>query len=691
MQDGVLRTWLVACILFWGLGCAHIPKDSYGVSKLSFRGVEALDPGALSACLVTEQRERFTLGLTGLRNPTCGEPPFDRARLAAGLFAWPWTAWPVYDEAVFRLDLSRIERWYKARGYYGAHIEEVTFDPSGAEHSDVAACGERGCPLDITVRVVEGEPVRITALRWEGLSELPRAVRRRVEQLEELRVSHIFDEARYDSLRSHAAKVLGDAGYARAVVRGHVLIDPERNTAEVTLFVDPGNVCRVGAVRVESRTAVPHEPILAASGLKTGALYNDDALEDAQRAIYALGAFSAVTVRGDRDKPGDDIDIVLEVEPRRESQWTVGGGMLNGVLTTGIIAPEWVSVPQWDLHLTGSYENRNFRGGLRRLRIENRPRMLFLAAFPEVPGDSPRFGNLFRVDFSQPGVIEARTRLRAQFFWDNGPDPFLLFFRNTFGASVGLERGFLKQRLMVAAAVHQEFMVVGGRQPIVDDAPASYELPFLEQRASLDLRNDAANPDYGMYFALASQQAFKLSDRGWNYIRLTPDVRGYLPVGLGMVLAARFALGYLHIFKAGSRLDAESQELGPQTYRFRGGGAQSNRGFAPGLLGDGIQGGMRRWESSVELRVPFTQSLSVALFCDMGDVHAGKSFRFTHLNTAFGGGIRYRTLVGPIRFDVGVRPKGLQRIGGGAGSDDTTKFFGKRFEGAVHITIGEPF
>lgn len=689
MQDGFARIWMVACILC--LGCAHIPKESYGISKLSLRGMEALDSGALRACLVTEQRNRLTLGLTGLRNPECGQPPFDRARIATDLFAWPWTTWPLYDEAVFRLDLSRIERWYQARGYYGVRIDEITFDPGGAEHSDLAACGERGCPLDITVTIVEGEPVRITALHWEGLQDLPAPVRRRVQKLDGIKVTDIFDEARYDSMRLRAAKTLGDAGYARARVRGNVLIDQERNTAEVTLYVEAGNVCRVGSVRVESRTAVPHGPILAAASLKSGALYDEDALEDAQRAIYALGAFSAVTVRGERDKPGDVIDIVLEVEPRRESQWTVGGGMMNGVLTTGIIAPEWMSVPQWDLHLTGSFEHRNFYGGLRRLRIENRPRMLFLGAFPEVPSDSPRFGNIFRVDFSQPGVIEARTLLRAQVYWDNGPDPFLLFFRNTFGASVGGERGFLKQRLLFAAAVHQEFMLVAGRQPIVDNAPSSYELPFLEQRVSLDLRNDAANPDYGAYFSLSAQEAFKVTSRGWNYLRLTPDARGYLPLGLGIVLAGRFALGWMHIFKAGSGLDTESQELGPQAYRFRGGGAQSNRGFAPGLLGDGIQGGIRRWESSVELRVPFTQSFSIALFCDMGDVHAGSSFRFTHLNTAFGGGIRYRTLVGPIRFDVGIRPQALQRLGGGEGSTDTTKFLGKRFEGAVHITIGEPF
>jgi len=158
------------------------------------------------------------------------------------------------------------------------------------------------------------------------------------------------------------------------------------------------------------------------------------------------------------------------------------------------------------------------------------------------------------------------------------------------------------------------------------------------------------------------------------------------------VLAARFAVGSLHILDASSDLDVQSQALGPQAYRLRGGGAQSNRGFGPGELGDGILGGIRRWESSLELRVPLTESFSLAAFTDVGDVHAAPSFRFGHLNTAVGGGMRYRTLIGPIRLDVGYRPSALQRTRGAAPDDaPSTDLRFVKFDGAVHLTIGESF
>jgi len=64
------------------------------------------------------------------------------------------------------------------------------------------------------------------------------------------------------------------------------------------------------------------------------------------------------------------------------------------------------------------------------------------------------------------------------------------------------------------------------------------------------------------------------------------------------------------------------------------------------------------------------------------------NFRFSHLNTAVGGGLRYRTIIGPIRLDVGYRPKALA----GKSTDDATMDLGfVKFRGAVHLTIGDSF
>jgi outer membrane translocation and assembly module TamA len=676
-------------------GCAHIPARRYGITELRVRGMKRIDEQALTRCLATHARERVTLGLGELSEQGCGEPPFDRSHFALRLFAWPWSDYPTYDAAVLKLDLKRIQRFYQARGYYGARVAEVRFDPAEAGRNDAPDCGaERGCKLTIAITVQEGPPVLLRRVAVRGSGTLTPALLKLVEKRHDLATGKPFDEAQYDAAKERMRKALQELGHARASVEGEVAVNRPLLWADVTFTVDPGPLCRIGEVRVKSSAKVPEEVILAAAMLRRGRVYKDSELDDAQRAVYAIGAFGSVSVRGDVGGEDELIDITIQVEPRRESEWLLGAGVMSGVLASGPQAAEWVSVPQWDVHLFGTYENRNFFGKLRRFRVEERPRMLFLDSFPGVPSDSPRFGNALLAELSQPGVIDPRTRIFAEARWEWGPDPFLLFFRHDVGTAVGLERGFFGQRLIGRVALHQDILEVSPRQPIVpdDQVPSSYLLPFVEQRLSLDLRDNAQNPKLGAYFASTFHEGARIEKRSWTYLRLTPEARGYVPLGLGVVLAARFAVGAIFIRSASQSFSPSEKLLGPLNYRLRGGGAQSNRGFGPGQLGDGLEGGIRRWESALELRIPLNGSLSLAGFVDMGDVHAGKGFRFDHLNTAVGGGLRYRTIIGPVRLDVGYRPSGIQRADGSPPDNNPKTNLGfAKFAGAIHLTLGENF
>ena len=738
-----LTLWPALLGLLLLCSCAEIPKGRYGIERLKFHGMKELDSEALRSCLVTEQREKVTLGIGALISPTCGDPPFDKKRASLRLFATAWTEWPTYDEAIFKLDLQRLERWYQARGFYGTRVLDVEFKPTQARVSD--SCTGPDCKVDITVNIEEGQPVLVRKLIINVAGQPTPEMRLMIDKALLFKKGDRFDEAHYDEAREQLAKVLREKGYARATTTGEVVINRGLLVADIIFNVTTGPLCHFGDVRVEdkSKGKVPHAPILAATLLTKGQVYKESAIEDAQRSIYGLGAFSAVTVHGElKETEGAEIPIVITVEPRRQSLYLVGAGILSGTSASGQAAEEGISIPQWDVHLLASYENRNFFGGLRKFRIEERPRLLFLASFPGVPSDSPRFGNTISARFSQPGVGDPRTNLFVEARWDNGPDPFLLFFRNDIGAAIGLERGFFKQRLNARVALHQELMEVSRRQPITRDVrnklntryskdyasngmqpitvndketvfydnPKSYRLPFAEQRLTLDLRDDAASPTKGFFATVTAHQAVELWDPSWTYFRLTPDMRGYVPLGLGIVLAGRAALGWLDVRKSSSKLDPQARILGAQAYRLRGGGANSNRGFAAGRLGDGLRGGTHRWEASLELRVPLTKSLFIVGFGDMGDVNAGfdvvrvyrgpelgiseqiikryGGFRFDHLNTALGGGLRYHTPIGPVRLDVAGRPQSL----GYHSNDDARMNLGfAKFRGAVQLTIGEAF
>jgi outer membrane translocation and assembly module TamA len=696
--------WLAPAVLL--TACASIPADRYGVARLELEGVEEMDERALRACLATTERERFSVDFGARGEPSCGAPPFaDAADLRLRMWSWPWTDWPVYDRNVFERDLQRIERWYRARGYYDARVVASSHTPESASEGDRvgedATCeregDDEGCRVALSVTVEEGEPVRVRSLRLTGDEELGPVVRRELAEAWSLSVDERFDEALYDRTKLGMLRALRERGFGCASVEGRVLLDSEARRADVAVTVTPGPRCTLGEVTVTGHEDLDRDVILSVADLETGQRYTGGLLDEAQHYVYSLGAFASVEVLGRplRDDAGactGVVDIEIRVTPGRRLRYGLGGGVLAGTWQSGL---EQQDVRQWDIHALAFVEHRNFLGGLRRIRLEGRPKLIFQ---PESgPFPPPRFGIDTRLTFRQPSFLERRTNLVVDARYDWGPDPIDRYFRHVLDASVALQRTFFDGRFGASLGPRGNIFVVAD-----DDVPfTSFEVLFLDFTAQLDLRDDNRRPTKGVFASVELHAARFLS---WDYVRVVPDLRGYAPLGR-VVLAARFRLGSMHIQRSSDALDPVSAALGPNPYRLRSGGASSHRGFLPGYLGDPPEasgdpslpftynsGGLRRWEGSVELRVPVSQSFGLVAFADMGDVNRDPSFRFDHIRLAVGGGLRYDTIIGPIRFDIGVRVPGAQIVGEADPPVGTSvQLFGIPLNGAFHLTIGEAF
>lgn len=664
------------------VGCASVPKGRYGVESVKLSGVDQLSEEALQACLATREREANHLRL-GLGSSSCGDPPFDEDAPDVKVFSWPWDEWPVFDSAIFDVDQRRIERWYQARGYYDAKVVNTWLDADGEPVSIGDQCTTDSCELDVHVMIEEGKPVYVARVIVEMPPELDPALKKRLLDSPELTVGWRFDEAIYESDKERLSEMLKEKAFAKAIVDGVVELDRHKRVATVRYRLKPGPACVIGSVRVEGEGELDAAVIQEVAGLKPGVPFQQSALTDAELAVFALGALSTVHVemvpRADRE---DIVDLVIRVTPGRASHWRLGIGVMSGSLQRAT-SDETFSVPQWDVHLKAAYRDDNFLGGLRRFNLEERPRLIFLREFPELPDDGPRLGNTIIAGFEQPSFIEHRTVLFIDAQWDIGPDAFYGYFRHDIGTKIGLRRAFFAQKLIAEASIgHDLYEIIETPPPTA----SSYRLPFFEQQLTLDLRNDAVRPSKGLYVSTAVQEAVQLGYGSWDYVRVTPEVRGYLKLPLRIVLAQKFALGWLFILDSDPALDPVSEEVGPQTYRLRGGGANSNRGFGPGELGVGIDGGTRRWESSTEARLPLSADFTLALFFDMGDVSRGKRIRFEHVNASTGFGLRYHLSFATIRLDAGWQIPGWQRVGG---NDAPVKV--EVLPSALHLTLGEAF
>lgn len=767
-------------------GCAHIPPDSYGVARLSFEGVDELSEDALRACLATRERARVGIDFGTASDATCNVPPFDGGGGRFGLWRWPWTDWPTWDLAIFERDLRRIERWYRARGYYEARVTDVEITPENAGDSDRVEdrdgeplCeredDDEGCRLEVTISIDEGKPVLINELEmrftrsefqpdaapppplaasadgtetdapadaggptlddledtsaaeappptqvtpdstpWMTLDEMGFGRNRRIalRNAVELEVGAPFDESLYDRSKAALLEALLEGGYACAHVEGRVEVERSTKQASVRLDVHLGRACYIREVTVESGDEeVPVRTVLGAADITPGQRYVATEMRTAQRAVYGLGAFAEVDiigtpVRDEEDVCTGQVDVTIRVRRGRVFRYGIGAGVETGRIDDAANG----SVPQWDLHALVFIEHRDFLGGFRRLRLEDRPKLIMQTRTSSARRLSP--GNELRLDFRQPAFLEPQTTLSMISRWDYGPDPNQGFLRHDVDAYLRLSRPFFGGKLILSGGLHWNL-----QRAIETDNSSDHNVLFFEQYAQLDLRDDSRRPRRGIFLSLGLQEAPRFFGLSWAYLRVTPEVRGYVPLPLGAVLAGRFSLGVMRINRADRGLDSVGRDLGPQRYRLRSGGPSSHRGFAPGFLGDvpepGIgsycegnvepppslncaesnSGGLRRWEANLELRVPLTADFGVVLFGDMGDLSRGTSFRFSRIHLAVGFGIRYQTIVGPVRLDLGILVPRAQTVGG---APDVTarrrvNLGFLRFNGAIHLTIGEAF
>lgn len=708
LRGGIARAIMMVIVM---AGCASIPKKSLGVESINIEGTKFLDSRSLKACLGTVERSRPHFDISANPDPACGAPPFDAGHLFIPTWftAWPWTEWPTYSRAIFERDLDRIVRWYHARGYYQVRLLSVQAEPGEAvtEQRAVPACGDEdeGCPLHLNIQLDEGLPSLVTEARVEGIKFVPLLLQDQLRALANGMLHKRFDELDYDNTKLAVLQALKNGSYARAQIQGQVKIFPGTRRVSITFNVMPGEPCYFGGVRVRVRSPniVPGSVVVKTASIPTGAPFSLDKLLEAQKTLYELGAFSSVQLQADTNVKGNRIPIDIDLIPSRTFRYGIGVGIMSGLLTT-FEGYETQDVNVWDVHLLGFVESRNALGGLQRVRLDERPRIVFPRRFPGIPGDFPsglKLGNTLTLASMWPNFIENRTSLSMSAQWDVGPDPFGRDFnQNILDARVGPQRTWRLKHGTVfgTTALHYSLYDPFGGDPDLDpntegvQAPAQYRVGFWENYVNLDLRDDPIYPRKGVFFGLSAHLAGQIGNISqWTYLRWIPEARGYVPLPLGIVFATRVRLGLLHIYSTNSKGE-EDQRLGPYAYRLRGGGPNSNRGFIPGTLGDSgdtFSGGLRRWELSTELRAKLGQRLGAVLFLDSGDVIDGTAFRFDRPQVSTGFGVRLALPVGAMRLDFGYRVPGLQTFGGATLPSQTMRGFVGPF--ALNFSFGEAF
>jgi translocation and assembly module TamA len=654
----VLRRLLLPALTLVVFGCAHAngetaPPEGPVVKDISIDGTKRLDEDDIKKKILTTE------------TPWWGQ-------------IWPFHEVHYFDPNAWQADLRRIERYYQAQGYYQAQVLRQEISPEGED------------AVRLRVEVTEGQPTHIAGVDIRGLESLPSDHQDAALKNLPLHPGAVFHEEDWAGLKQKIQSALREQGYAEAKVEGEVRVDVVTRQADVALEIDPGQRYRFGTIFVtqDDRPKVPSRRIIeqAQGAIHPADWYSESALSEAQARVFKMGVFGGVKVnRGAPNRAAATVPVVVDVREAPFHTQKLGGGI--GVDQT-----------RNEGRVLGEYTDRNFLGGLRRFTVRAKVGYAFIPGIFAVlspretqtqqarPGwtldalaeiEQPR---LIARDFRGQLTIGAEKRLEQAFEYISGrakvgviwqPIPELSVF-----PSLNYELYRLSGVLTQSTSVGSQ-----GLGCLPDElGSCNVALSYGEVQVEYDRRDDRSEPRNGYYAALSVQAGGKIMLGDFNYLRVQPDVRVYKtfqPLDR-FTLAAKLKLGTL-VPLAGT---PES----PIVARFSSGGANSMRGFdnrrlSPMLLVPtsdstggfaatplGLEraetipiGGNGLFESSVEARYRFTDSLTAAVFLDMGFVSPG-SFdfgdpAFIPRNTlmAVGIGARYLTPVGPIRIDIAHR------------------------------------
>jgi translocation and assembly module TamA len=566
------------------------------------------------------------------------------------------------DRLAMEQDVSRIRSYYHRRGYFAAAVAGTKVDQTGKNE------------VKVTFEVREGKPTRITELAISGLPRDLADARPLDEKRAPLSKGAVFRYDRYTGLKDWLAAWLANRGYPHAIVTGSVAVDRDTRTAAVQIEVDVGPRARFGTTEIKGLDKVPASAIENRLAYQEGETFDPAQLALTQGRLYQLGSFGAVRLDYEKQGRPEVTGVTISVTEADKHEWRLGGG----VALEGGFDPSQIRL---EIRGRSDYVMRRFFHPLATLRIDLRPAWQFLLAENRNGPAGEATATVDRQDLFAP-------RLTGKVVVGYEVDEFEAYAQRGGLARLGLSRPWIGDRLLSGISWRMRQLTFYEQNAALDMETQAeigmiepYRVGALDQNLAFDLRDHPLDPSRGFFAQITASEGSEAFGGTNQFVRGTGDVRGYLPIGERLVLAARAMYG---------RSMTDSL---PITERFFEGGANGHRGFtfrklSPFRVGPEGEvapiGGDEVVLTSGEVRFDLMKikgyPFGVVGFADGGDVvEEVGDLQLSNLHWAGGIGFRYDPIVS-LRLDFGYR---LNRYGDGEPAA------GDRF--AFHFSLGQAF
>ncbi|MEM7295899.1 MAG: BamA/TamA family outer membrane protein [Pseudomonadota bacterium] len=511
---------------------------------------------------------------------------------------------PVADavRAAARADYAHLLAILYDHGYYAASVS-ITLNGREASQPTI---GPEGKIDEIAVEIDPGRQFRFGAI---DLSPLPAGA------LPPMRAGEIASTSTMREATAVSIDAWRSAGHARAQVASQsITADHGDATVDVRVRIAPGPKLRFGTISPDPISAVIPRRQLKIAGLEPGTTYDPELLHDAEKRLRRTGTFRSAVVEEAESLRGDTLPLSLSLVDRAPRRF--GFGAEISTTEGGRLSAFWL--------------HRNFAGGAERLRIDGE--------VSGIGGETDGADTSLAITLSRPATRNADLDAVFSATLESLREP--TFESDLAEVTVG---GVRRERedlnLTLDLGLRYDRSTLSG-------AEVTYRHGLIDLGATWDRRDDTLDPRRGTYADISLGAFVGLSSSETGF-RARADLRGYRAFGERTVLAVRV--------QAGSVLDA-SLDGTPPNFRFFSGGGGSVRGQSYQSLGvpanTPTSGGLGWLGLSGEIRQDIGDSLGLVGFADAGYVSSKGDFTDGDWHGGYGLGFRYRTPLGPLRFDL---------------------------------------
>ncbi|MFK5882004.1 MAG: BamA/TamA family outer membrane protein [Sulfurospirillum sp.] len=455
---------------------------------------------------------------------------------------------------------------------------------------------------DIKIVIKEGKPILIQSISILSKFDLSSYIH--------FKKGEIFSAKEFEESKKNIKRFYKKKGYCKVNLDAKAWIDIEKNIAYLAYDIKRNSLCRFGDIKIETPGDIDGKIVKSLLYFKKNDLYSLDKINDTYKNFYAHEGIASVIIKTDIQN-SDVVDTDINI--------TEAGKPIRFQIGAGINSDE-------GLEATLGIKNRNFMGNLKTLGFSTKYTGLKQSA---------------SVNFDMPLVDKNSFGAGLKF----SNEKFLGFKEQKF-----LETLFLKHRnsqIILQSSLIFDFSKIYGSDDLQVYPNGNFFFSSPKFSAIYDTRDDILEPTKGYFIKAEVMGSLKSFFSNASYYKYSLE-GGYIIPVLPYIIALRVNFGSLHTM---------SGDL-PASYRFYAGGMNSNRAYAYRKLGPKNPSGDPLGLNSVleitaEYRFPIYGDFRGVLFSDNSYIGQSDMPDFTKGYNTLGFGLRYKTPIGPIAFDLG--------------------------------------